>query len=106
MSKNLMTDEELESVVGGTCYIYRKDLGDGKSNILWSDVPLSNDQQKKLWNVASTGLNDLTFEAFKLTGQKNINIGTCRGLINEYYANFCSSKGSQFGGFVESQATF
>ena len=106
MSKNLMTDEELESVVGGVCYIYRKDRGNGKSNILWSDFPLSNDQQKTLWNVARTRPNDLAFEAFKLTGQRKISIGACTGLINEKYANFCSRKGSLYGGFLESQAAF
>ena len=105
MNKMLMTDEELESVVGGVCYIYRKDLGNGKSAFIWATAPLTADQQKHLYGVACRFPLKFSSEASKMINGRSQS-GFSFGMSNNRFAAFCERQGRKLNGFEVYPAAF
>ncbi len=90
MDKNLVSDEELENVVGGReAYFYKRDAGNGKVVVLWSDFQLNDDQVNKIFD-GTLSTNDVNFDATRRLRRK-VNIGFSR-MNKNYYDTFCERK--------------
>lgn len=95
--------EDLEMVVGGAAYIYRRDMGNGKYDIVTSSVKLTPQQAASIYNCKSNNVVDKLKEA----GITNLNVDIfiAKGCAHNNYQRYKNNKVNQMGGLGE-EGTF
>ena len=97
-----MNMDEMDMVVGGLAYFYRRDMGNGTYGVVVSTTELNAAQANAVFNAKINMKEDPTETYARAAGinlLKGLSIKVSKGCRKEFYQRYKEKTSKDFGGF-------